>query len=73
MDPDFGVYVTDEMGNILGVAEIRSRLVAGKSLVVKDVDPQRRELVLAETPGAVTCPTAGNGMPGGARLHPVLV
>jgi hypothetical protein len=37
MDPDFGVYVTDEKGNILGVAEIRSRLIAGEPLVVKDV------------------------------------
>jgi hypothetical protein len=47
MDPDFGVYVTDEMGNILGVAEIRSRLVAGNSLVVKDVDRQRSRLARA--------------------------
>ena len=37
MDPDFGVYVMDEKGNILGVAEIRSRLIAGEPLVVKDV------------------------------------
>ncbi|HVP49725.1 MAG TPA: hypothetical protein VMT56_00735 [Candidatus Bathyarchaeia archaeon] len=37
MDPDFGVYVTDEKGNILGVAEIRSRLVAGEPLLVKDL------------------------------------
>jgi len=37
MDPDFGVYVTDEKGNILGVAEIRSRLIAVQPLVVKDV------------------------------------
>lgn len=38
MDPDFGVYVTDEKGNILGVAEIRTRLIAGAPLVVKDLD-----------------------------------
>jgi hypothetical protein len=37
MDPDFGVYVTDKKGNILGVAEIRSRLIAGQPLLVKDV------------------------------------
>ena len=39
MDPDFGVYVTDEQGAILGVAEIRSRLVAGRPLTVRPVDP----------------------------------
>lgn len=38
MDPDFGVYMTDEKGNILGVAEIRSRLIAGQRLVVKEAD-----------------------------------
>jgi hypothetical protein len=39
MDPDFGVYVTDEQGAILGVAEIRSRLVAGRPMTVKPLDP----------------------------------
>jgi hypothetical protein len=39
MDPDFGVYVKDEQGAILGVAEIRSRLVAGRPLTVRPVDP----------------------------------
>jgi hypothetical protein len=29
--------MTDDKRNILGVAEIRSRLIAGESLVVKDV------------------------------------
>ncbi len=38
MDPDMGAYVTDEKGNILGVAEIRSRLIADELLVVKDLD-----------------------------------
>lgn len=38
MDPDFGVYMTDEKGNILGVAEIRSRLIAGEPLVEKDIE-----------------------------------
>jgi hypothetical protein len=38
MDPDIGAYVTDEKGGILGVAEIRSRLIAGKPLVAKDLD-----------------------------------
>lgn len=37
MDPDFGVYVTDENENILGVAEIRSRLIDREPLVVKEV------------------------------------
>jgi hypothetical protein len=38
MDADFGVYVTDKKGAILGVAEIRRRLIAQEPLVVKDVD-----------------------------------
>ncbi len=38
MDPDMGAYVTDEKGTILGVAEIRSRLIADEPLVVKDLD-----------------------------------
>lgn len=33
MDPDFGAYVTDEKGNILGIAEIRSRVIGGEPLV----------------------------------------
>jgi len=37
MDPDFGVYMTDDQGNILGVAEIRSRLIADEPLLVKEV------------------------------------
>lgn len=44
MDPDFGTYVTDEEGNILGVAEVRSRLISGQSLKVKDVDTGRSGL-----------------------------
>ena len=39
MDPDMGVYVTDEKGGILGVGEIRSRLIAGEPLKVKDLPP----------------------------------
>ncbi len=42
MDPDFGTYLTDENGNILGVREVRERLVSGRTLVVKDVDPSGR-------------------------------
>ena len=38
MDPDIGAYVTDEKGSILGVSEIRSRMIAGLPLRVKDVD-----------------------------------
>jgi hypothetical protein len=37
MDPDFGVYVTNEKGTLLGIAEIRSRLIAGEPLVAKNV------------------------------------
>jgi hypothetical protein len=33
MDPDFGIYVTDEQGEILGVDEVRRRLAAGDPLV----------------------------------------
>ena len=47
MDPDFGVYVTDEKGSILGVAEIRSRLIAGEPLVVKDLTTGRSGLAKA--------------------------
>ena len=44
MDPDMGAYVTDEKGTILGVAEIRGRLFAGRPLRVKDlVDAGRLE------------------------------
>jgi hypothetical protein len=39
MDSDFGVYVTNEKGAILGIAEIRKGLIAGETLVVKPVDP----------------------------------
>jgi hypothetical protein len=38
MDPDFGVYVTNEKGVLLGIAEIRRRLIAGEPLAVKAVD-----------------------------------
>lgn len=44
MDPDFGVYVTDEKGAILGVADIRNRLIAGEPLVVKDLDTSQSAL-----------------------------
>ncbi len=42
MDPDFGTYLTDEKGNILGVREVRKRLLSGQPLVVNDVDPAGR-------------------------------
>ena len=42
MDPDMGAYVTDEKGAILGVPEIRSRMIAGQPLRVKDVDDSGR-------------------------------
>ena len=34
MDSDFGVYVTDEKGNILGVSEIRRRLIGEESMKI---------------------------------------
>jgi hypothetical protein len=39
MDPDMGVYVTDGKGSILGIAEIRSLLISGDPLEVKDLPP----------------------------------
>jgi hypothetical protein len=37
MDPDFGLYLTDEEGNILGYPEIRKRLISGDPLVEHDL------------------------------------
>jgi hypothetical protein len=37
MDPDFGIYITDEKDIILGAAEIRKRLIAGEPLIVKNL------------------------------------
>ncbi|MEJ2628271.1 MAG: hypothetical protein P8078_06925, partial [bacterium] len=34
MDPDFGVYVTDDKGNILGVEEIRRKLISDEPMKV---------------------------------------
>ena len=39
MDPDFGAYVTDGKGNILGVSEIRQHLISEKAL--KTIHPDR--------------------------------
>lgn len=39
MDPDFGVYLTDERGQILGVREMRRRLVSGEPFIVQEADP----------------------------------
>jgi hypothetical protein len=33
MDPDFGGYLMDEKGNLLGITEIRRRLIAGQPLL----------------------------------------
>ncbi len=44
MDPDFGVYGTDEMGGILGVMEIRRRLISGEPLKVQHPGRSRREI-----------------------------
>ncbi len=38
MDPDMGAYVTNEKGEILGVSEVRDRLVRGQALVVRGFD-----------------------------------
>jgi hypothetical protein len=37
MDPDFGFYLTDEAGNILGYPEIRKRLISGDPLLEQDL------------------------------------
>lgn len=42
MDPDMGAYVTDEEGTILGIAEIRSRMIAGRPLRVEGLVPAGR-------------------------------
>lgn len=49
MDPDFGVHVTNEEGAILGIAEIRRRLIAGEPLVVRPVDPPPNFLARARS------------------------
>jgi hypothetical protein len=41
MDPDFGVYMTDENDNILGVREIRQRIVSGEQLKAKHPSKSR--------------------------------
>lgn len=38
MDPDMGAYVTNDKGDILGVSEVRDRLVRGQRLVVRGFD-----------------------------------
>jgi len=38
MDPDMGAYVTNERGDILGVSEVRDRLVRGRALGVRGFD-----------------------------------
>jgi hypothetical protein len=37
MDPDFGFYLTDDQGNILGYPEIRKRLISGDPLIEHDL------------------------------------
>ncbi len=38
MDPDMGAYVTNEKGEILGVSEVRDRMIRGQPLVVRGFD-----------------------------------
>jgi len=45
MDPDFGVYVADEKGNILSVEEIRRRLISGEPLKVQHPGRNRLETI----------------------------
>jgi hypothetical protein len=47
MDPDLGAYVTDEKGGILGVAEIRHRLIVGEPLFVEGLDTSQSSLASA--------------------------
>jgi hypothetical protein len=51
MDPDFGAYLTDDNGSLLGVAEIRNRLITGKPMVVVGVDTSQG--ILAQSWGSV--------------------
>jgi hypothetical protein len=44
MDPDFGVYLADEEGNILGYTEIRRRLISGKPLIEHDLNTAQSRL-----------------------------
>jgi hypothetical protein len=44
MDPDFGLYMTDEKGNILGLSEIRRRLITGEPLLENDLRTGRSAL-----------------------------
>lgn len=37
MDPDFGIYLVDEEGNILGYTEIRRRLISGNPLIEQNL------------------------------------
>ena len=57
MDPDFGVYTADDQGVILGVREIRSRLIAGRRVEVKSIDPEPG--VLAGAWSQVQCFASG--------------
>ncbi len=43
MDPDFGAYVTDERHSILGVSEVRERLISGDTLRTRHVGRNRVE------------------------------
>lgn len=36
MDPTFNAYVSDEKGNLLGIAEVRDRLIKGDSIVLNN-------------------------------------
>ena len=36
MDPTFAAYVSDEKGNLLGLSEVRDRLIKGLPLVLND-------------------------------------
>lgn len=36
MDPTFAAYVSDEKGNLLGLSEVRERLIKGLPLVLND-------------------------------------
>jgi len=43
MDPDFGAYVTNERHSLLGVSEIRERLISGDTLRTRHVGRSRFE------------------------------
>ena len=45
IDPSFAAYVMDEKGNLLGIQEVRERLIKGKPLILNADANYRREII----------------------------